>query len=57
MGSAFAHCAAFDKPWKRRIESLPKPNGLVRIYSARELEQMVTGIESWTPLNKQVSAS
>lgn len=49
-GSAFAHFAALDKHWKRRVESLPKPNGLSRIDSAHELEQMVTDLESWRPV-------
>jgi hypothetical protein len=48
IGSAFAHFAALDGPWKRRVESLPKPNDLARIYSAGELDQMVADIESWS---------
>lgn len=47
IGSAFASVAALDKHWKRRIEGLPKPNGLAHIYSAPELDKMVTDIESW----------
>jgi hypothetical protein len=45
MGSAFASVAALDKNWKRRVESLPKPNRLARIYYRPELDQMVTDIE------------
>jgi hypothetical protein len=47
MASAFASVAALDKHWKRRVENLPKPNKLAHIYSRRELDTMVTDIESW----------
>lgn len=47
IGSAFASVAALDKHWKRRVASLPTPNGLARIYSKPELDAMVTDIESW----------
>jgi len=47
MGSSFARVAALDKHWKRRVENLPKPNGLACIYYAGELDKMVTDIESW----------
>ncbi len=47
MASAFATVATLDKHWKRRVEGLPKPNGLARIYYQPELDQMVTDIESW----------
>lgn len=46
IGSSFARVAALDKHWKRRVESLPKPNGLACIYYAGELDKMVTDIES-----------
>lgn len=46
MGSAFARVATLDKQWKRRIENLPKPNGLAHIYSRPELDKMVADIES-----------
>ena len=44
MASAFANVATLDKRWKRRVESLPKPNGLAHIYYAQELDQMVRDI-------------
>jgi hypothetical protein len=47
MGSSFARVSALDKHWKRRVENLPKPNGLACIYYAGELDKMVTDIESW----------
>ncbi len=45
MASAFASFATLDKHWKRRVESLPKPNRLARIYGPSELDQMVTDME------------
>lgn len=45
LGSAFANFAALDGQWKKRIESLPTPNGLARVYSEPELDQMVSDIE------------
>jgi hypothetical protein len=45
MASAFASVATLDRHWKRRIESLPTPNGLAHIYYQRELSKMVTDIE------------
>jgi hypothetical protein len=47
MATAFASFATLDTHWKRRVESLPKPNQLARIYCPAELDQMVTDIESW----------
>jgi hypothetical protein len=46
IASAFTSFATLDKPWKRRIESLPKPNKLARIYYAQELDNMVADIDS-----------
>jgi hypothetical protein len=45
MGSAFASFAALDKNWKRRVEALPKPKKIARIYYEPELNQMVRDIE------------
>ena len=46
IGSAFASFATLDKSWKRRVENLPKPNKLARIYYAPEIKEMVADIES-----------
>jgi hypothetical protein len=46
MASAYASFAALDQHWKRRIERLPKPNGLARIYYEPELPQMIADIEA-----------
>jgi hypothetical protein len=45
MGSTFASVATLDKQWKRRVGSLPRPNGLARIYSPTELDTMVSDID------------
>jgi len=46
MANSFATFAALDGPWKRRIEKLPGPNRLARIYYGPELDLMVADIES-----------
>lgn len=46
LASAFANFAALDKQWKRRVESLPGPNTLARVYYQRELMSMISDIES-----------
>jgi hypothetical protein len=45
IGSAYASVATLDKHWKRRIEMLPKPNRVARIYYQQELDRMVRDIE------------
>jgi len=35
-----------DKQWKRRVENLPKPNRVPRIYYEPELGAMVDDIEA-----------
>jgi hypothetical protein len=45
IGSAYASVATLDKHWKRRIEMLPKPNRVARIYYQQGLDQMVRDIE------------
>jgi hypothetical protein len=46
IASAFTSFATLDKPWKRRIDSLPKPNKMARIYYSQELDGMVADIDS-----------
>jgi hypothetical protein len=46
IASSFATVAAWDKQWKRRVENLPKPNRIPRIYYERELTAMVDDIET-----------
>jgi hypothetical protein len=47
MATAFASFATLDKHWKRRVESLPKPNQLARVYGPSGLDQMVADMELW----------
>jgi hypothetical protein len=47
MAGAFASVAMLDKHWKRRLEALPKPNKIARIYYEPELDQRVSDIESY----------
>jgi len=47
MAASFASVATLDKHWKQRIESLPKPNGLARVYYEPELDRMVNDVEAW----------
>ncbi len=51
MASTFASFATLDKHWKRRVEALPKPNRLARIYSGAELDTMVADIGAWASTN------
>lgn len=56
MATAFATFATLDKQWKRRVESLPRPNRIPRIYYEPELRAMIADIESGMgQLNKRVS--
>lgn len=46
IGSAYARLATLDKHWKRRVENLPEPNGLARIYYRQELDALVDDLEA-----------
>lgn len=45
MGSAFATYATLDKQWQRRVEGLPHPNRLAKIYYGPQLSQLVVDLE------------
>jgi hypothetical protein len=45
VASAFANVATLDKQWKRRVASLPTPNGLARLYYQPELDQLTADLE------------
>ncbi len=45
MAAAYSNLAALDKHWKRRVELLPKPNGLARIFYRPEVEELVSCLE------------
>jgi hypothetical protein len=46
IGSAFSTFATLDKKWKRRVDMLPRPNKLARIYYSPELDTLVDDVES-----------
>jgi hypothetical protein len=46
LAASYAQLATLDKHWKRRIESLPKPNSLASIYYEPELDQFVADVEA-----------
>jgi len=41
LGAAYGSLATLDKQWKRRVENLPKPNRLAKIYYRPKLDQLV----------------
>lgn len=45
LGASYGSLVALDKQWKRRIEALPRPNRLGRVYYAPQLDQMVIDLE------------
>jgi hypothetical protein len=45
IGPAYASVATLDKHWKRRVEALPQPNWLARVYCSPHLDAMVDEIE------------
>ena len=47
IASAYASIATLDKHWKRRVEMLPKPNSIAKIYYQQELDKMVSDIETY----------
>ena len=46
MAAAISSFATLDRHWKRRVENLPKPNSVPRIYYEPEIPAMVTDIEA-----------
>jgi hypothetical protein len=46
LAVAFTAIATLDKPWKRRIQNLPQPNKVARVYYSQELDGMVDDIEA-----------
>ncbi len=47
IASAYGSIATLDKRWKRRVEVLPQPNRLARVYGPSELDQMIDDLENW----------
>lgn len=46
LAAAYGSLVALDRQWKRRVEDLPKPNGLAKVYYRPELDQLVDMLES-----------
>jgi len=46
LAAAYAHLAALDKHWKRRIDRLPDSDRLAKTYCGPELDQLVAMLES-----------
>jgi hypothetical protein len=46
VGAAYGSAVALDKHWKKRIQELPLPNKLARVYYAPELDMLVDDLES-----------
>ena len=51
MATAYGSIATLDKHWKRRIENLPKPNRLAKVYYRPEVDQLVDVLESLVTQN------
>ncbi|HEY6359421.1 MAG TPA: hypothetical protein VIX35_14365, partial [Vicinamibacterales bacterium] len=45
VGASYGSFVALDKHWKRRVETLPRPHGLARIYGPNELDRLVAEFE------------
>ncbi len=45
VAAAYANIATLDKQWKRRVECLPKPNELAKIYYRPEVDKFVDVLE------------
>src|SRR5262249_28586400 len=47
IGAAYASAMTLDIQWKRRIEALPQPNQLARVYAPSELRVFVEDLEQF----------
>ncbi len=45
MAASYGSIATLDKGWKRRVENLPKPNRLAKVYYRPEVDQLVDTLE------------
>lgn len=50
MATAYGSIATLDKQWKRRVEKLPKPNRLAKMYYRPEVDQLVHKLETLVAL-------
>lgn len=46
LGAAYGSIATLDKQWKARIDRLPKPNGLAKMFYKPELLDLVSTLEA-----------
>ncbi len=46
LAAAYGSLITLDRQWKRRVEMLPTPNRLARVYYRPELDQLVALLES-----------
>ncbi len=46
LAAAYGSLITLDRQWKRRVEMLPKPNRLTRVYYRPELDQLVGLLQS-----------
>ena len=44
--AAYASVGTLDKQWKRRVDDLPRPNGLAKIFYRPELDDLIALLES-----------
>jgi hypothetical protein len=45
IAASYGKFAALDKEWKRRVESLPKPNDLARVYYGPQIDVLLADVE------------
>ena len=46
LGAAYGSLATLDRQWKRRVEQLPKPNNVARMYYRPKVDDLVAVLES-----------
>jgi hypothetical protein len=46
LGAACGSIATLDKKWKRRVEDLPTPNCLAKVYYRPQVDQLVDALEA-----------
>jgi hypothetical protein len=46
MAAAVGSLSTLDKHWKRRVESIPKPNKLAKIFYRPEMDRLVDELEA-----------
>jgi len=46
LAAAYGSVSTLDRQWKRRVEQLPKPNNVARMYYRPEVDELVSVLES-----------